>query len=122
MNRLKLKAVRYERRKMRVRKRVFGTQECPRLTVTKTLQHIYAQLIDDAAGVTLVSANSNAKDLKGEVGYGGNKAAAAKIGAAIAQRAKTKGITRCAFDRNGYKYHGRLKALADAAREAGLKF
>jgi large subunit ribosomal protein L18 len=121
MRRLRIKATRQTRRKRRVRKKVFGTSERPRLSVYRSLNHIYAQLIDDLDGRTLVSVSSVSKDLRSEVGHGGNRSAAAKVGAALAERAKAKGITQVAFDRNGYKYHGRVKALADAAREGGLK-
>lgn len=115
------KVQRRERRKKRIRKRVFGTAEQPRLTVFRSLKNIYAQLIDDVSGQTLVEASSRNKDLRGSVGYGGNKAAAVQVGKMLGERALAKGIKQAAFDRNGYKYHGRVKALADAAREAGLK-
>lgn len=120
MERLKLKATQRLRRKKRVRKCVFGTPERPRLTVYRSLQHIYAQLIDDAAGRTLVEASTLSEEVREAVKYGGNKAAAAKVGTMLAERAKAKGITCAAFDRNGYKYHGRLKALAEAVRKGGL--
>ena len=103
----------------RIRSRVAGTQERPRLAVFRSLNHIYAQVIDDQQGHTLVSAASTEKDLKGK---GGNVAGAKVIGKAVAERAKEKGIKRVVFDRGGYQYHGRVKALADAAREAGLEF
>ncbi len=90
------------------------------MSVSRSLKNISVQLIDDASGRTLVQAGTRDKGLRETIGYGGNKAAAAKVGAALAERAKAKGITKAAFDRNGYRYHGRLKALADAAREAGL--
>jgi large subunit ribosomal protein L18 len=122
MDRIVEKKVRRARRKMRVRKRVFGTPERPRLSVTRSLKHIYVQLIDDTTGSTLVSVSTNGKDLRAGVGYGGNKAAAEKIGTALADLAKAKGIQAAAFDRNGFRYHGRLKALADAARKGGLAF
>jgi large subunit ribosomal protein L18 len=111
-----------QRRKRRVRSMVSGTQERPRLSVFRSHQNIYAQIIDDMRGATLVSASSRDKALAGDVGYGGNKAAAAKVGAALAAKAVGAGITKVVFDRNGYKYHGRLKELADAARKGGLKF
>ena len=117
-----IKATRRARRKRRVRKRVNGTPQQPRLTVSRSLKHIYAQIIDDEAGVTLCSASSRAKELRDQVGYGGNTAAAAKVGLALAERAVAKGVSEVCFDRNGYRYHGRVKALADAAREGGLKF
>ena len=115
------KLERRSRRKMRVRKTVFGTPERPRLTVTRSLQHIYAQLIDDVAGRTLVEASSVSKELRGSMKYSGNKAAAVAVGKLLAQRAAAKDIKTAVFDRNGYMFHGRIKALADAAREAGLK-
>lgn len=122
MSTLTLKIERRGRRKERIRGRVFGTAERPRLTVFRSLKNIYAQLIDDVAGTTIVEASSRSKDLRSGVGYGGNKNAAAAIGKSIAEKARAKGVTQIAFDRNGYKFHGRIKALADAAREAGLKF
>ncbi len=105
----------------RIRKKVQGTAERPRLNVYRSLNHIYVQLIDDLKGATLVSASS-AVGKKGQRKTGGNVASAKDIGKAIAERAKAKGITQVVFDRGGYIYHGRIKALADAAREAGLKF
>jgi len=121
MDNARINKQRRNRRKMRVRKGVFGTPERPRLTVTRSLQHIYAQLIDDVAGRTLVAASSVAKELRGALKYGGNKAAAGAVGKLLGQRALATGIKAAVFDRNGYKFHGRIKALADAAREAGLK-
>lgn len=115
------KRERRTRRKMRVRKSVYGTPERPRLSVTRSLQHIYAQLIDDVAGRTLVEASSVSKELRGSAKYFGNKAAADVVGKLLAKRAAAKGIKAAVFDRNGYMFHGRVKALADAAREAGLK-
>ena len=103
----------------RIRSRVAGTPERPRLAVFRSLNHIYAQVIDDQQGHTLVAAASTEKDLRGK---GGNVEGAKAIGKAVAQRAKEKGINRVVFDRGGYLYHGRVKALADAAREAGLEF
>ncbi len=111
-----------QRRKSRVRSAVTGMADRPRLSVFRSHQNIYAQIIDDVKGATLVSASSRDKALKGDVGYGGNKSAAAKVGAALAQKAKGAGITKVVFDRNGYKYHGRVKELADAARKGGLSF
>ena len=121
MDNAKINKQRRTRRKMRVRKGIFGTGERPRLTVTRSLQHIYAQLIDDVAGRTLVEACSVSKELRGALKYGGNKAAAGAVGKLLGQRALAKGIKAAVFDRNGYKFHGRVKAMADAAREAGLK-
>lgn len=103
----------------RIRRRVAGTQERPRLAVFRSVNHIYAQVIDDAQGHTLVAAASTEKDLRGK---GGNVDGAKLIGRTVAERAKEKGIRKVVFDRGGYLYHGRIKALADAAREAGLEF
>ena len=105
----------------RIRKKLVGTPERPRLNVYRSLNHIYVQLVDDLKGQTLVSA-STAEGKKGERRNGGNVASAKSIGKAIAERAKAKGIEKVVFDRGGYLYHGRIKALADAARESGLKF
>ena len=105
----------------RIRKKVLGTAERPRLNVYRSLNNIYVQIIDDLKGVTLVSANS-AEGNKGSRTNGGNLAAAKAVGKAIAERAKAQGISKIVFDRGGYIYHGRVKALADAAREAGLQF
>lgn len=109
------------RRKKGIRKRTFGTAERPRLTVFRSLQHIYAQIVDDENGVTLCEASSRSKDLRSKVGYGGNVTAAKVVGAALAERAKAKNIEAVCFDRNGYRYHGRIKGLADAVREGGLR-
>jgi large subunit ribosomal protein L18 len=103
----------------RIRSRVSGTQERPRLAVFRSINHIYAQVIDDQRGHTMVAAASTEKDLRGK---GGNVDGAKVVGKIVAQRAKEKGIRRVVFDRGGYLYHGRVKALADAAREAGLEF
>src|SRR6516164_1412850 len=105
----------------RIRKKLAGTAERPRLNVYRSLNHIYVQLIDDLNGKTLVSA-STAEGKKEDRRTGGNVASAKTVGKAIAERAKAKGVTKVVFDRGGYIYHGRVKALADAAREAGLKF
>ena len=107
------------KRHQRVRNKISGTAECPRLNVFRSLQHIYAQLIDDVKGVTLVSASTVEKDFEE---YGGNKSAAHKVGEMLAKRAADKGITDVVFDRGGYIYHGRVKELAEGAREGGLKF
>lgn len=107
------------KRHKRVRAKITGTAECPRLNVFRSLQHIYAQLIDDVAGVTLVSASSTEKDF---TNYGGNKEAAKAVGMLLAERAKEKNITDVVFDRGGYVYQGRVAALADGAREGGLNF
>jgi large subunit ribosomal protein L18 len=116
-----LKLTRRSQRKARTAGAVRGTTERPRLSVFRSVKNIYAQIIDDTTGKTLVTASS-VDAAKGDLKHGGNKNAAAAIGKAIATRAVEKGITQVAFDRNGYQYHGRVKALADAAREAGLKF
>jgi large subunit ribosomal protein L18 len=105
-----------------VRKRVRGTSERPRLTVFRSHKHVYAQVIDDSTGRTLAAASSVDKDLKSDVKYGGNAAAATAIGKAIAERALAAGIKQVAFDRGTAQYHGRVAALATAAREAGLSF
>ena len=111
-----------QRRAFRVRKRVRGTAERPRLSVFRSHKHVYAQVIDDASGQTLAAASTVDKDLLGDLKYGGNVAAATAIGKAIAERAKAAGITKVAFDRGSNQYHGRVAALANAAREAGLEF
>jgi large subunit ribosomal protein L18 len=119
----KLKDKRLDRRKRSIRKQLFGSTERPRLSVFRSDKHIYAQVIDDFSGKTLVSAASTVAEIRGaELKNGGNVAAAKKVGLAIAERAKAAGITMVAFDRGGRRYHGRIKALADAAREGGLKF
>jgi large subunit ribosomal protein L18 len=115
-------AARRLRRQRRVRKRLFGTPERPRLAVFRSSKHIYAQVIDDAEGRTLAAASSVEPEVKQQQSYGGNKAAAALIGRRVAERAKQAGIDKVCFDRRSYKYHGRVQALADAAREAGLQF
>ncbi len=109
----------------RIRKKMAGSQERPRLNVYRSVNHIYAQVIDDTKGVTLVSATTveKGKGIKGDKRpTGGNVASAKEVGKLIAERAKQKGITKVVFDRGGYLYHGRIKALADAARAAGLEF
>jgi large subunit ribosomal protein L18 len=117
------KQKRLERRKWSLRSRLAGTPDRPRLSVFRSDKHIYAQVIDDLAGKTLVAVGSTDADVRGaELKNGGNVAAAKAIGKAIAQRAKAAGITKVAFDRGGRQYHGRIKALADAAREGGLQF
>ena len=111
-----------ERIHRRVRQKVSGTTERPRLTVYRSINQIYAQVIDDRAGATLVSASSIDKETRKETKGGGNVATAKVIGRIIAERAIAAGITKVVFDRGGYKYHGRVQDLANAAREAGLKF
>ena len=111
------------KRKRRVRTRVRGTAQRPRLSVFKSARHIYAQIVDDSAARTLVDASSLSKEIRSGVqGKGGNKAGAAMVGELIAKRASEKGIKAVVFDRNGFLYHGRVKILADAAREHGLEF
>lgn len=107
------------KRHKRVRAKISGTSETPRLNVFRSGSNIYAQIIDDVSGVTLVSASSLDKAIEG---YGGNVAAAAAVGKLVAERAKAKGIENVVFDRGGYLYHGRVQALAEGAREGGLKF
>ena len=111
-----------EKRKARIRRKVSGTTERPRLTVYKSLKHMYAQLVDDTTGKTLVSVGTTSKALKGDLGEADKTAAAKKVGAALAKAALAKGIEAVVFDRNGFDYHGRVQAVAAAAREAGLKF
>ncbi|ACI20604.1 MULTISPECIES: 50S ribosomal protein L18 [Thermodesulfovibrio] len=111
-----------DRRRQRIRKKVFGTSERPRLCIFRSLNHIYAQIIDDTKGHTLVAASTLDKELKDLKGHKGNKEFAKKVGELIAERAIKLGITKVVFDRAGYKYHGCVKALADAARERGLQF
>ncbi|MCD6320169.1 MAG: 50S ribosomal protein L18 [Candidatus Desulfofervidaceae bacterium] len=111
------------RRKRRVRKKVFGTSVRPRLSVFRSLKHIYAQIIDDTKGATLVAASTLDPELRDKVKEVKGKIAAAQlVGKLIARRALEKGIKQVVFDRNGFLYHGRIKAVADAAREAGLEF
>ena len=107
---------------LRVRTRVTGTPERPRLCVYRSLGHIYAQVIDDRTGRTLASASSLDKELRKQLKGGGNVAGAKVVGKAIAERARAAGVELVVFDRGGYKYHGRVQALAESAREAGLKF
>ena len=110
------------RRQRHVRKRLFGTVERPRLAVFRSSKHIYAQVINDDTGATLASASTLDADFRKERPYGGNKSAASVVGRLVAERAKQAGIDKICFDRRSYKYHGRVQALADAAREAGLQF
>ena len=117
-----MKIVGRERRKLRIRNKVNGTTERPRLTVFRSAKHIYAQVIDDTSGATLAHASTLSKDLKGTFEEDNKVGAAKKVGALIAQLCKSKKIEKVVFDRNGYAYHGRVSALAQAAREAGLDF
>lgn len=110
------------KRHLRVRKKINGTIARPRLSVFRSSKHVYAQLIDDVNGVTIAAASTMDKELAEAVGNGGNVEAAKKVGELIAARAKAKGVDQVVFDRGGYLYHGRIQALAEAAREAGLEF
>ncbi len=111
-----------ERRKQSIRKKVAGTTERPRLSVFRSAKHIYAQVVDDVSGKVLATASTLDETIKGEAAGQKKTERAKKVGAAIAFRLKARGIEKVVFDRNGYIYHGRVQALADAAREAGLKF
>jgi large subunit ribosomal protein L18 len=111
-----------DRRKLRIRHKVSGTAERPRLTVFRSLSHIYAQAIDDVSGKTVGHCSTLAKDVKGPAGDVNKSEAAKLVGKAIAAQLKSKGIKAVVFDRNGYLYHGRIKALAEGAREGGLEF
>jgi large subunit ribosomal protein L18 len=122
MDQQKVKYKRRLRRRHHVRNKLQGNAERPRLTVFRSSKHIYAQLVDDLAGVTLASASSLEADVKKSVPYGGNIKAAQAVGKRLAELAKGKGIQKAAFDRGHYRYHGRIKALADAARKDGLQF
>ena len=110
------------RRKKSIRKSVYGTSDRPRLSVFRSNKNIYAQIIDDSQGKTLAAASTLSKEIAGEDGGKGNRSAAAKVGALLAEKAKAAGVESVAFDRNGYLYHGRVQALADGARDGGLKF
>jgi large subunit ribosomal protein L18 len=121
MDQQKRKFWRQQRRKLHVRHKITGTAERPRLSVSRSSKHIYAQLIDDLNGVTLAAASSRAADVRKELPYGGNLKAAVVVGRKLAEAAKAKGIDKAAFDRGHYRFHGRVKALAEAANEAGLK-
>src|SRR5881296_3007957 len=122
MDHQKRKQMQQLRRRNHVRRKIVGTPERPRLTVFRSSKHIYAQLIDDLQGVTLAAASSLAEEVKTAVPYGGNVKAAVAVGKKIAEAAKEKGIQKAAFDRGHYRYHGRVKALADGARAGGLQF
>jgi large subunit ribosomal protein L18 len=116
-----LKNLRIKRHK-RIRRKISGSAECPRLSVYRSLKHIYAQLIDDERGHTLVGVSTLAPELRDVVGKGGTVAAAKEVGKLLAQKATEENITQVVFDRGGYKYHGRVAALAESAREGGLQF
>jgi large subunit ribosomal protein L18 len=122
MNQQKRKMAGRLRRRLHVRHKVVGSAERPRLCVFRSSKHIYAQLIDDQSGQTLASASSLGGELGEKLSYGGNAKAAAAVGELLAKAAKAKGIQKAAFDRGHYRYHGRLKALAEAARKGGLQF
>lgn len=122
MNRIKLKNVRYARRNRRVRKDISGTPARPRLTVFRSLNHIYAQIIDDVAATTIVSASTMDKEVRAKAASLTKTDESRLVGTLLAQRAKAANVTKVAFDRNGFLYHGRVKALAESAREAGLDF
>lgn len=111
-----------ERRKLRIRRKIQGTAERPRLTIFRSAKHIYAQVVDDVAGKTLVHSSTLAKAVKTTIAEDNKSDAAKKVGSAIAKALLAKGVDKIVFDRNGYLYHGRVKALADGARAAGLKF
>ncbi|MBI5648711.1 MAG: 50S ribosomal protein L18 [Ignavibacteriae bacterium] len=112
-----------DKRRVRIRKKVVGTPECPRLSVYRSLKHMYAQLIDDTAGRTLLTVSTHSEMVRAQLKELKGKAAAAKaVGMALAQEALAKNVSTIVFDRNGYLYHGRVKAVADGAREGGLKF
>ena len=113
---------RRKRRQHRVRNRMTGTPERPRLAVFRSSKHIYAQVINDKSGTTLASASTRDPEIRAQLTYGGNKAAATIVGRVVAERARKAGIDKICFDRRSYKYHGRVAALAQAARDAGLKF
>ena len=120
MDQAKQRVIARGRVRERIRDKVSGTTERPRLAVFKSLKHIYAQVIDDAQGRTVAAASSLEKELKATLKTGADKAAAAAVGKLVAERAKKAGVDKVVFDRGGYRYHGRVKALAEAAREAGL--
>ena len=122
MDHLKEKLRKRTRRHLRIRKKVIGTAERPRLSVYRSLKHIYCQIINDIEGKTLVAASTQSPDLRSLIKYGGNATAAEIVGKKIAEEAKNKGITKVVFDKGGYKYHGRVKALAEAARKHNLNF
>jgi large subunit ribosomal protein L18 len=111
-----------KRRHMRVRKKISGTAQVPRLSVFRSLKHIYAQIVDDVAGRTLVSASTLDPDIREQVAGLSRTEQAKVVGKRLAEKARAQGLTRVLFDRGGYKYHGRVKALADASREGGLRF
>ena len=117
-----IKGIRRQRRKRRIRQRITGTADRPRLTVFRSSKNIYAQIIDDTAGRTLASASSVDGALRTDLPSGGNRSAALAVGTALAERAQAAGIRKVVFDRSGYAFHGRVKELAEAARKGGLEF
>lgn len=122
MDSSKYRVIARQKKKTRVRRKIFGTAERPRLAVFRSAKHIYVQVIDDVKGATIVASSTLDKEIVQKInGHSGNKEAAILVGADIAAKTKNKGITRVVFDRGGYIYHGRVKSLADAAREAGLE-
>lgn len=110
------------RRHKRIRKKMFGTADRPRLVIYRSLKNIYTQLVDDAKHATIISFSTSTPDVKKKIGYGGNKKAAAILGEFLAKKAVEKGIKKVVFDRSGYMYHGRIKALAESAQKNGLSF
>lgn len=122
MNLIKEKLRKRTRRHLRVRQKVVGTGERPRLSVYRSLKHIYCQIINDIEGKTLAAASTQSPDIRSQITYGGNLKAAEIVGKKIAEEAKNKGITKVVFDKGGYKYHGRIKALAESARRHNLSF
>ncbi|MEP9412301.1 MAG: 50S ribosomal protein L18 [Candidatus Brocadia sp.] len=122
MNLIKEKIRKRSRRHLRIRRKVIGTGERPRLSVCRTLKHIYCQIINDIEGRTLAAASTQSPDIRSQIKYGGNVKAAEIVGKKIAEEAKNKGITKVVFDKGGYKYHGRIKALAESARKHNLIF
>lgn len=122
MNKQRAISIQRERRRRRARRKLTGTSERPRLSVFRSHKHVSCQLIDDASRRTLVAASTEEEEMRGAVKYGGNKSAAAVVGQKLAERAIAAGIKAACFDRGHYKYHGRVAALADAARKAGLSF
>ena len=117
----KKEAARITRHK-RLRKKLYGTADCPRLCVHRGLKTLDAQIVDDISAKTLLSISTQSKDVKGKAAYGGNVKASAALGELLAEKAKEKGISKLVFDRGGYQYHGRVKALAEAVRKGGIKF
>lgn len=122
MRAMRIKNVRQQRRVQRVRKRLLGTPDCPRMAVSRSLANLYVQLIDDIGGKTLCAISTQSKDFKAQAPYGGNVKAATALGHLIGEKAKGLGISAVCFDRRGRRYHGRIKAVAEGARKAGLKF